>query len=114
MFRGYLINNSDNFLFSLCWLLILLHHVQKGFFSISSHVFPISAGFQLILFPGVGGPAPSPPSVCRPVPGSSGSMQATAHFFVWHSIVYFLIQCKNNRKKGAGKKELISNRLLSL
>jgi hypothetical protein len=37
-------------IFSLCWLLILLYHVRNGFASISSHVFPISAGFQLSLF----------------------------------------------------------------
>jgi hypothetical protein len=36
-------------IFSLCWSPILHHHVQNGLSSISSHVFPISAGFQLTL-----------------------------------------------------------------
>jgi hypothetical protein len=62
-------------IFSLCWLLILLNHVQNGFSSISSHVFPIPAGFQLTLFPRVRWAGPSTPSCCRLVPGSSGSRQ---------------------------------------
>ncbi len=60
----------------LCWPLILLHHVQNGFSLICPHVFPISAGFQLTLFLGVRRAGPLiPPSVSRPVPGSSGSRQ---------------------------------------
>ncbi len=39
-------------IFSLCWPLILLHHVWNGFLFASSHGSPISAGFQLTLFPG--------------------------------------------------------------
>ncbi len=61
-------------IFSLCWPPILHHHVQNGL-SLISYVFPISAGFQLTLFPRVGRPGLSLPSFCRPVQGSSGSRQ---------------------------------------
>ncbi len=62
-------------IFSLCWLLILFHHVQNWFSNTSPHVFPVFAGFQLTLFRGVRQAGFSPPSVCRPVPGSSRSRQ---------------------------------------
>jgi hypothetical protein len=61
--NGYILNITSHFLnviqllivtiFSLCWLLILLYHVRNWFSYTSPYVFPISAGFQLTLFPGV-------------------------------------------------------------
>jgi hypothetical protein len=47
-------------IFSLCWPLTFLHHLQNGSFSIPSHVFPISAGFQPTLFSRVGRAGPLP------------------------------------------------------
>ncbi len=83
--NGYITNTTSHFfedielvmvtIFSLYWPLILLHHVRNGFPSTSSHVFPISAGFQLTLFPRVGRARPLTPSVRRLIPGSSGSRQ---------------------------------------
>ncbi len=48
-------------IFSLCWPLILLCHVWTRFSSTSSHVFPISVGFQVTLFPRVGRAGPFTP-----------------------------------------------------
>jgi hypothetical protein len=48
-------------IFSLCWPLILLHHVQNGLFPLFSHVSLISARFQLALFPRVGQVGPLTP-----------------------------------------------------
>ncbi len=83
--NGYIMNTTSHFLediqllmvtiFSLCWPLILLYHVRNGFPSTASHVFFISAGFQLTLFHRVGRARPLTPSVRGPVPGSSGSRQ---------------------------------------
>ncbi len=69
-------NNNESLLcdiwwiaiFSLCWPLILLHHIPNRFFSISFHVFSISAGSQLTLYPKAGQTwprisPPPPPSV---------------------------------------------------
>jgi hypothetical protein len=62
-------------IFSLCWSLILLHYVLNEFLSVSSHVSPISSGFQMILSFQIGQawPCICPPP--RPVPGSFGSRQ---------------------------------------
>ncbi len=67
----------DVIIISLCWLLILFHHVRNGFPLTCPHVFPISAGFQLTLFLEVGRAVPlaPPPPICRPVPGSCGSRE---------------------------------------
>jgi hypothetical protein len=82
--NGYITNTTSHsfeaiqllmvIIFSLCWPLILLHHVQNGFSS-TYHVFPISAGFQLTLFLGVRRAGSLSPSAHRPVPGSRGSRQ---------------------------------------
>ncbi len=71
-------------IFSLCWLLILIHHVRNEFSSTFSHLFPISAGFQLTLFLRV--------RQARPLTSLSlytGSrrlwIQATARFPVGHT-----------------------------
>ncbi len=62
-------------IFSLCWPLVLLHHVWNGFLFASSHGLPISAGFQLTLLLGLGRPGPFFLPSCKPVPGRSGSRQ---------------------------------------
>jgi hypothetical protein len=59
-------------------------HVQNGFFSVSSHVFPISSGFQLTLFPRARWAWPRIPTFLR-----TGSrklwIQATARFSIGHT-----------------------------
>jgi hypothetical protein len=91
--NGYIMNATSHFfeaiqlsmvtIFSLCWPLILLRHVRNRFSSTSCHVFSISVGFQLTLFPRVGLAGPFTP-LC-PLTGSRKLwIQTTAHFFVRH------------------------------
>ncbi len=91
--NGYITNIISHFfqdiritmvtIFSLCQPLILLHHARNGFFSISSHVFAISEGFQLTLFPRVRRAGSLTPLFLQ-----TGSwklwIQTTACFFVGH------------------------------
>jgi hypothetical protein len=82
------INTKKITISSLCWLLILLHHVQNGFLFASSHGFPFSAGFKLTLFTRTGWPGPFSPPSCKPVPGSSGSRQLPAS--LWGTFMNYI------------------------
>ncbi len=80
--------------FSLCWPLILLHHVS----STSSHIFPISAGFQLTLFPRVGRAGFLTP-LCPQTGSRKFWIQATACLFVRHITVHGITECRMMERK---------------
>jgi hypothetical protein len=93
-------------IFSLCWLLII-HHIQNGYFFTSLYVFPISAGFQLTLFPRVK-QAESLIPLCLQTGSRKLWIQATAQFFVGHSsfCIDFIVDissCILNGGGGGGK-----------
>ncbi len=46
----WILQHQEETIFSLCWPLILLHHVLNGFLFSSSHGFAISVRFQLTFF----------------------------------------------------------------
>ncbi len=71
-------------IFSLCWRFILLHHVRNGFLFVSSHGFPISAGFQLTLFTRAKQARPFFPSFLQTCSRKLW-IQATARFPVGHT-----------------------------
>ncbi len=100
-FTHYLIHNvilNELAISSLCWPLILPHHVPNRFLVVLHHVSSISAGFQLFFFSPIGGPAwpclglPLPLSrlSLQTVPGSPRSRQlpvfllGTVHLNILH------------------------------
>ncbi len=73
----------DVIIISLCWPLILFHHVRNGFSLTCPHVFPISAGFQLTLFLEVGRAVPLAPLYLQTTSRKIW-IQAIASSFVGH------------------------------
>jgi hypothetical protein len=89
---------SKQIVFSLCWPLILLHHVPNMFLLVSCHVSPISARFQLTLFPKTGW---AWPCVCPlPQTGSRKLWIQTTACFLSGTVPLYL----TDRVGSAGKK----------
>ncbi len=81
----WILQHQEETIFSLCWPLVLLHHVLNGFLFSSSHGFAISVRFQLTFFTRSRWAGPFFPPFLQ-----TGSrklwIQTIAHFPVRHNV----------------------------